>query len=66
MCLNKNMLAIVWRAKMQGDQQDRGWGRLIQKSRQGTMIAWTVVAAVDEKNWTDLRVSGLRGRNYQS
>lgn len=51
---------------MQGDQQDRGWGRLIQKSRQGTMIAWTVVAAVDEKNWTDLRVSGLRGRNYQS
>lgn len=38
----------------------------MQKSRQGIMMAWTRVAAVDEKKWTDLKVSDLRGGNYRS
>lgn len=62
MCLNKN---IAWRAKVDTRRPvDRGMG-LMQKSRQGIM-AWTTVAAVDEKKWTDLRVSDRRGRNYRS
>lgn len=50
---------------MQGSQQD--WGRsLMQKSGQEMMVAWTIVSAVDEKKWTDLRMSDLRGRSYRS
>ena len=42
---------------------DRGRG-LIQKSRQGMMMAWptSCLAAVDKKKWTDVGVSDPRCR----
>lgn len=61
LCLNKQ---IAWRAKVSTRRLlDRGRG-LIQKSRQGMMMAWptSCLAAVDKKKWTDLRVSDPRRR----
>lgn len=60
-CLNKQ---IAWRAKVNRRRLlDRGRG-LIQKSRQGMMMAWptSCLAAVDKKKWTDVGVSDPRCR----
>lgn len=62
MCLNKS---IAYKAKVDTRRpadKDRG---LMKKSRQGMMMAGKTVTAVDEKKWTDLRVSDLRGGNYR-